>query len=127
MYFYVVHILHNSSLGVCFAKRSRIASKWQGAIVVFEPSFYPVLRKVGRVGIGHDVVLVFGFSSAIINMKSIDMYILYDSSLGICFSKRSQITGGKSHPHNSKIQGKYRGSDQSIIWQLFHQSRGLIR
>ena len=42
--------------------------------------------------IGHDVVLVFGFSGVMISMKSIDMYILHDSSLGVCFANRSRIT-----------------------------------
>ena len=40
-------------------------------------------------GIGHDVFLVFGVSGVMISMKSIDMYISHDGSLGVCFAKRS--------------------------------------
>ena len=45
--------------------------------------FLPLSTK-SRVGIGPNVV-----SGVMISMKSIDMYILHDSSLGVCFSKRS--------------------------------------
>ena len=78
-------------LGVCFTKRSRIASERQGAIVVVSKRGFTPFSAKWWVGIGHDVVLVFGFSGVMISMKSIDMYILHDSSLGVCFANRSRI------------------------------------
>ena len=53
------------------------------------PSFSFAKRQVA--GIGHDRVLVFGFSGIMISIKSIDVHIGHDSSVGVCFAKRSQI------------------------------------
>ena len=52
------------SLGVCFAKRSRIAFFFKCRLGL------PVVREVG----------------AVVTMKAIDMYIVHDSSLVVSFS-----------------------------------------
>ena len=40
---------------------------------------------------GRDRVLVFGLSGVMISIKSIDVHIGHDSSVGVCFAKRSRI------------------------------------
>ena len=44
-----------------------------------------------QVGIGRDRVLVFGLNGVMISIKIIYMHIGHDSSIGVCFSKRSRI------------------------------------
>ena len=44
-----------------------------------------------RVGIGRDRVLVFVSSGVIISIKSIDVHIGHESSVGVYFAKRSRI------------------------------------
>ena len=43
---------------------------------------------VSCLGIGLDRVLVFGLSSVMISIKSIDVHIGHESSVGVCFSRR---------------------------------------
>ena len=45
----------------------------------------------GVVGIGRDRVLVFVSSGVMISIKSIDLHIGHESSVGVCFAKRSRI------------------------------------
>ena len=45
----------------------------------------------GRVGIARNRVLVFVSSGVIISIKSIDLHIGHESSVGVCFAKRSRI------------------------------------
>ena len=53
------------------------------------PSFSFAKRQVA--GIGRDRVLVFGFSGVMISIKSIDVHIGHERSVGVCFAKRSRI------------------------------------
>ena len=45
----------------------------------------------GLVGIGRDRVLVFVSSGVMISIKSIDRDIGHESSVGVCYAKRSRI------------------------------------
>ena len=45
----------------------------------------------GLVGIGRDRGLVFVSSGVMISIKSIDVHIGHESSVGVCFAKRSRI------------------------------------
>ena len=53
------------------------------------PSFSFAKQQVA--GIGCDRVLVFGFSGVMISIKSIDVHIGHESSVGVCCAKRSRI------------------------------------
>ena len=54
------------------------------------PTFSFALKRQAA-GIGRDRVLVFGFSGVMISIKSIDVHIGHESSVGVCFAKRSRI------------------------------------
>ena len=71
-----------------FAKQSprKLKVKVAGALVPTRST-----EPAGRVGIGPDRVLVLGLSGVMISIKYIDMHICHESSVGVCFAKRSRI------------------------------------
>ena len=95
-----VHIGHESSVGVCFAKRSRIYrignQSWPKlrlkAKVAAGNFVSPRSHRAGvSACIGHDRVLVFGFRGVMISIKSIDLHIGHGRSVRVCIAKRLRI------------------------------------
>ena len=70
-----MYISHDRSLGVCLSKSSQIVSKSRGAIVFFSKRCFPPFSARWGVGIGHDVILMFGFSGVMISITSIHDYV----------------------------------------------------
>ena len=61
-------------------------------VVLPAVSFQPVpTEAAGHVGMGRDRVLVFGSSGVMISMKSIDVHIGHERSVGVYFANRSRI------------------------------------
>ena len=61
-------------------------------VVLPAVSFQPVPTEAdGSVGIGRDRVLVFAPSGVMISINSIDRHIGHESSVGVCFAKRSRM------------------------------------
>ena len=86
----VYSIYSMSSLGVCFAQRSPESSRKSCSCRRFRFNPFPP-RRPGVTVFGRDRVLVFVSSSVMISIKSIDVHIGHESSVGVYFAKKSRI------------------------------------
>ena len=85
------------------------------------PSFSFAKQQVA--GIGRDRVLVFGFSGIMISIKSIDVHIGHESSVGVCFAKRSRIYQISNHHFDIFIPRFPRGGGSVGLVLVFAATR----
>ena len=127
-----MYILHVSSLVVCFSNISayfalrevmKVCLRWSPHVkvkVVAGCFCFTRFPPRSRVGIGRDSFS--GFSGVMISIKSIDMHIRHESSVGVCFAKTLQIYHAIAiFPYFPPVPREVAG------WSRFVFSSGLCR